>query len=160
MLQSVFWSNDSFDRVGSKIKQAARVFFSVGVCVNLKWGPNWNQLFRWDSAGMRPEYHNSLTRTEREAGGVDKRIWISRRASASFPLLTGDNLVLFVLCSSFRVDVTGNSVTEEDCGNAAAAETLQMDKIRSLCTLMPSQTYLYPYIVLTHILVHYMSWCW
>lgn len=42
--------------------------------------------------------------------------------SVSFPLFTGDNLVLSVLCSSFRVDVTGSSVTEEHCGTTAGAE--------------------------------------
>lgn len=42
--------------------------------------------------------------------------------SISFPLFTGDNLVLSVLCSSFRVDVTSSSVTEEHCGNPAVAE--------------------------------------
>lgn len=48
-------------------------------------------------------------------------MWISRRASDCFPLHSGDNLVLFVLCSSFGVDVTDSSVTEEDFGNTTSS---------------------------------------
>lgn len=113
----VKWFNYSFSR-SREPKKAGRP--GLLACVNLKWGPNWNQLFHWD-AGMRPEHHDRLTRIEWKAGGVDKRMWISRWASDCFPLHSGDNLVLFCTCSSLGVDVTDSSVTEEDCGNTTSS---------------------------------------
>lgn len=64
--------------------------------------------------------------------------------SISFPLFTGDNLVLFALCSSFRVDVTGSSVTEEHCGNTAEAETLKLVNTDAFTDLFISLGYLDP----------------
>lgn len=92
---------------------------------------------------MRPECQNCLTRIERKAGVVKKEY--KSHAFASFLLLTGEDLGIFVLSSSFGIAVTCSSVTDEDCRNKAAAKTLENDstEIRTLYTLMPSQTYLF-----------------
>lgn len=79
---SVFWSNDSITPLAEWGAKESRQPWPFSVC-ELKWGHNWNQLFRWDGAGMRPECHHCLTRIEQEAGGEDKRIWFIHRASAS-----------------------------------------------------------------------------
>lgn len=121
----------------------------VFVCVPKKGGPNWNQLFHWDSAGMRPEHHTTPTRRARHREQrEDVCPWLSPERCFALTVslsrsLFGDSLMLFVLWSDRQLADRGRSCRMKTPAAAeAAARQKDIIAIRSL--LRPLQTDLYP----------------